>query len=247
MDLSLSYLLLGMSNSRKQLAISDKISNLVNHDTRIYGHQTGWQSIFYSKASWLLFNVPSNNKARAHQYVMNSATGAWCKMTNMNAACWAIHAGELYFGSEEGKVFKADNGTTDNKTVDDEVVINGGLINFDLQTAYDYIRSADDKRFTLCRPNIRSLGDTGAKLSVVTDLQKRTFLTGLPTSNAIGAEWDEAVWDEAEWASGGQAINQWQGVSNYGAAVSLRVNGSTNADEFRFLSADIRYEKAIGI
>ena len=196
-----SLLLSAISNEqfRKQLAISDKISNLVNYDTRRYGHNTGWQSIFYSKASWLLFNVPSNDIVRAHQYVMNSATGAWCKFTNMDATCWEIHAGRLYFGSNGGKVFRADDGVTDNKIVSDEGdVIDEGLIKFSLQTAYDYLRSANDKRFTLCRPNIRSLGGTGASLSVVTDQQQRAFLTGLPTSNAVGAEWDDSrLWDDS--------------------------------------------------
>ena len=51
----------------------------------------------------------------------------------------------------------------------------------------------------------------------------------------------------AEWASEGQAINQWQAVNSSGAAVSLVVNGSTNANEFRFLSADIIYEKALPV
>ena len=237
-------LLSAISNEqfRKQLAISDKISNLVNHDTRIYGENIGWQSIFYSKASWLLFNVPSNKTGRAHQYVMNSATGAWCKFTNMNAFCWETHGGKLYFGGKDGKVFRADNGSID--AITDEPK---GLIKFSLQTAYNYLRSADDKKFTLCRPNISSLGDTGARLSIVTDQQRRARSTGLPTSNAVGAEWDEAEWDIAEWASEGQAINQWQCVNSSGASVSLVVNGSTNANEFKFLSADIMYEKASGI
>ena len=86
-------------------------------------------------------------------------------------------------------------------------------------------------------------------MSVVTDLQQRAFTyCTCRLSNEEGAEWDEAVWDEAEWASDVEAINQWQGVNSYGAAVSLRVEGKTkNAAEFKFLSADAIYEKAIGI
>ena len=140
---------------QKQLALSNKINNLVNYDVRTFGNHYGWQSKFYSNAGWLLFNIP-NGTGLAHQYVMNSITGAWCKFTNMNALCWETFVDKLCFGAKDGKVFRANHTDRDD----------GNPIKCSLQTAYNYVRSHEDKRFTLCRPNIRSLGNTGAKLSV---------------------------------------------------------------------------------
>ena len=84
-------------------------------------------------------------------------------------------------------------------------------------------------------------------MSVVTDLQQRAFTTALPTTNETGAEWDEAEWNVASWSNPSEAINQWQGISNYGSAVSVRIEAETNAEEFRFFSADLISEKAVGI
>ena len=68
----------------------------------------GWQATLYRKGNMILFNVPESS-GTYKQHVINTLTGAACRFTDMDANCWGIYNGDLYFGSSGGIVYKAES------------------------------------------------------------------------------------------------------------------------------------------
>lgn len=97
-------------------ALTVKLGDVLRASAVAYPSALGWCAVEYPRAGWLVLNVPSGatvNDARI-QYVMNTTTNAWCRFTGWNALCFAVHAGKLYYGLNNGNVVEANNGVDDN-------------------------------------------------------------------------------------------------------------------------------------
>lgn len=103
----------------------------------------------YPNGNYLILNVPTTTSTST-QYVMNLVTGAWAKFTNQNAWCFGLYNSALYFGTNNGKVFLADTGYSD------EDPANAGQIltrTVKLRCAFNYFGNRQSvKQFTECRP-----------------------------------------------------------------------------------------------
>ena len=171
--------------------------------------------------------------AVAHQHVINTVTGAWCRFTGQNAASWAVHADDLYFGGTGGVVFKADTGFNDN----------GANIQADGETAFNFLASRGrQKIIRLARSVIGSDANLTVSIGVAVDFQET-----LPQFQAVlvsseGAEWDVGTWDVAEWGGGADIKNDWQSVGAIGMSVALRIRTQTSAQFVRWFSNDLVYE-----
>lgn len=119
------------------VALTQRIQNAFHTATAAYPASQAWQGILYSKGSLAIFNIPSTP---AVQYVQNVQTGAWCRFTGMDAACWGIANGVAYYGSGAA-VLQWDVGAADN----------GAQITYDLKGAFSDFRSKGQKRFTMLR------------------------------------------------------------------------------------------------
>ena len=197
-------------------AITNNIQNEFLQSARDYSHIYGWQSIHYPQGSFSLFNIP-NSTTESVQYVVNSQTGAWCKFTGQNAACWSLFKGNLYFGAQDGGVvYKADTGTDDN----------GSNIDWKIRPAFSYFGTrGNQKLFTLCRPHFQSNGppEYAIDLNVnFTNISPTSVPTTQTSSNAL---WDTAKWDEALWAD--EVISDaWTTVYGLGECASPTIRGS---------------------
>jgi len=217
----------------KSAALSDAIVGAVNDAVRDYKSTFGWQPILYPKGTMALFNVPVVASTLYHQYVVNTATGAWCRFKGLNGICWAVYGDDLYFGGIDGKVKKADTGFGDE----------GSNIEGDAQTAYDYMRARGRlKRFTMYRPVVAADGNLPIRLGLGVD-----FDADIPTFEASsitteGAVWDDATWDVDPWAEGLEIQKPWQTAANIGYSASVRIRTSTNVQQVRWYSTDILYE-----
>lgn len=214
-------------NVSDRQTMSDKISDAARYATQSYEGQAGWQTILYPREDLLIFNVP-RTPTSFHQYVMNTATGGWCRFRNMNGRCWSLLNDALYFGGTDGIVYKALSGNTDN----------GSAIPCDVQTAWTYLGSAGTKkRFTMARPIFRSTVSPAVQLNLGFDFQA-SINTGLllVTPAEPSAVWDDAVWDQATWGGGYEAYNNWQLTTGWGDAVSMRLRFSNSTDPVEWLS-----------
>lgn len=221
------------ARTQSSASLSDKIRGAVQTATRSYGSNFGWQAILYPKSQMGIFNVPVAPNQTAHQYVVNTTTGAWCRFKGMNANCWELYNDNLYFGGN-GTVYKADMGTDDD----------GAAIVGEAKTAFDYMRQkSTQKRFVMVRPLITTSGSLPLSLGVNVDFSD-TLALSTPTidGGTSGSPWDTSAWDVSPWGIEGQVNRDWQSIDGIGYCVSLRMKVSTKYLEVKWSGTDYIYE-----
>ena len=219
------------------MAMSTNIQNEFLASARSYGDNFGWQSLHYPQGSYQLFNIPLTTTT-ANQYVINTQTGAWCRFTDQNAACWALYNGDLYFGAQDGGIiYKADTGLDDNSN----------NIDWKILPAFSYYGArGSQKLFTLCRPHFTATGSPGFAIDLNLDFSDRTP-TSVPTEPTItGALWDVARWDTGLWTGSAQTAN-WVTVRGLGEAASPAIHGATKSITNKFNSYDMVWQQGNAI
>lgn len=214
-------------------ALSDNIHNEFLKSARSYGATFGWQSLHYPQGSYALWNIPIS-ATLSHQYVVNTMTGAWCRFTGQNAACWALYNGDLYFGSTAGgKVFKADTGVSDD----------GANIAYTIKPAFNYFgKRGASKLFTLCRPHFTSNGSPAFAIDFNVDFEDQAP-TSIPSAGVLNAAvWDLSLWDSANWASDA-VIADWVTVTGIGDCATPVISGANNALTLKFSAYDVVFQK----
>jgi len=201
-------------------ALSDRVSGAISDAVRDRRTNFGWQPIVYPAGHMMLFNVPIRESIEAHQYVLNTNTGAWCRFKDWNANCFGIFGDNLYFGGN-GTVYKADTGDSDD----------GADISATVRTSFSYLGNPGrNKTIMLARPLLSTDGNLTTAMGVDVDFASDTP-TGTPTfTEAAGENWNEAVWNEAVWGGKPEVKKDWQAVSGYGDAFALRFNTSTQGE-----------------
>jgi len=214
-------------------AMSTNIQNEFLASTRAYSTIFGWQSIHYPQGSYSLFNIPKT-ALLADQYVINTQTGAWCKFTGQNAACWSLFNGDLYFGAQNGGiVFKADTGQSDND-VD---------IDWKIRPAFSYYGSrGNQKLFNLCRPNFTTNGAPAFAIDLNLNFSNINP-SNIPTTPTLSVGvWDVSKWDSADWAD--EVVSQaWTTVFGIGECASPTIRGSTKAITLSFTAYDMVWQQ----
>lgn len=210
--------ILSLDRSQSELvALSAQINEAVNSAVRSFGSLFGWQPILYPAGTQLIVNIPQS-ATTAHQYVFNTITGAPCRYTGINALCWALKGEELFFGGADGKVYQADNGSSDNSTEIDADA---------LPAFYDFGSAGRTKAFKRAEPIFTSDGDPNAAILLNLDF-KKVEVTGLaPTAEESAAKWGIGKWSEDVWGSAGQIYRGWRGVRGQGTHAALRVRVRT--------------------
>jgi hypothetical protein len=214
-------------------AMSTNIQNEFLQSARDYSSIFGWQSIHYPQGSYSLFNIPRSTLI-ADQYVINTQTGAWCKFTGQNAACWSLFNGDLYFGAQNGGiVFKADSGSSDNS----------GDINWKIRPAFSYYGSRGNKKlFTMCRPNLTTNGLPSYAIDLNLNFSN-VNPSNIPTTPTLNVGvWDVSRWDAAEWSE--EAVTaSWTTVFGIGECASPTIRGSTNSISLSFTAYDMIWQQ----
>ena len=202
-----------------KFAVSLQINKAVNDAVRAGGSLFGWQPFLYPKGSMLIFNIPQSS-TKAHQYVFNTITRAPCRFTGVNALCWGLMNDNAYFGGTDGKVYKFDDGSSDN----------GTAIMGDALQAFSYFDSpSSNKAFKQVEPIFESNGNPNAALDLNTDFRVRAP-TGVPSASAVtSARWGISKWGVGTWGSASQIYRGWRGIRGRGRSASLRIRVSTTS------------------
>lgn len=216
----------------ERAAISAQINEAVNVAVRANRASFGWQPIIYPRGQWLLFNVPQAG-GQFHQYVFNTITGAPCRFTGMNARCWGMLGDEIYFGTADGTVVKADTGT-------DDVCCD---IEGDALQAFSYFRSPGRyKAFKRVEPVFQSADDPQAALDLNIDFQVKRP-TGVPSQSGSGAaRWGISRWGIGTWGSPQQIWRGWRSVEGAGRAAGIRVRVNSRTATPSWIATNFLYE-----
>jgi hypothetical protein len=214
-------------------ALTNKIEDAFNEDSRLYGDNFGWEATLYPAQEALIFNIPVIEGDQKKQYVMNTITKAWCEFDSWDGECFVEYNKELYFGHSQG-VRKAWTGKSDG----------GAAINAVGKTAFNYFgNTSQQKRLVFFRPLLRVNGSIEYFTGIDVDFSDTTLIgTTTYTAPAAGL-WDSGKWDTMLWSGALQTVRQWTSPGGVGYAFSGGVKVVTSTQEVRWVSADFVYEK----
>jgi hypothetical protein len=192
---------------------------------------TLWQS-----QTMLLVGVPTTVNGVNVAYVANARTGAWCRYTGWDVRCSTVANDDLYFGSDDGKVYKAETGG------DDAGVSYTGI-------CVPKFSAAGPNNKIMNRAQVVSLAatDPTIKLQGLTDYNVPAFTVPTPTGVLNGSTWGVGVWGTFVWGSNADknSYSSWKKVNGKGFAVSvaaLVTSLNTTAPNVELTGFKLRYE-----
>lgn len=175
----------------------------------------GWEAVVFSRENLLIFNVPITSNSEYQQFVLNMATGAWCRFTGLTANTWAVFNNELYFGTSGGVVAKAFSGYDDN----------GSQIETELQSAWLPMGGKTNKTFVGVEYVYRMGTELAENSSFATDYREHSTLA-TPAANAPGATAWGSPWGSA-WSTASTTQRLRRLVRGFGRVISLRQKAAT--------------------
>jgi len=192
----------------------------------------GWELQLYSKRGWLVCNIPQID-GTYDQFIFNTVSPGWFKMTGKNAVCWHATGDNLHFGGADGGLYHADNGESDN----------GAAIVGEYQPAWSRFGTSQKKQFTLVRPNFLSDGAPTPYCSMKVEYEDSDPGQLPEISFGIsGSEWDEDEWDVAVWGGGIFPTSRWVTVSGIGIVGAPRIKVSSATVFVSIVSVDVAFE-----
>ncbi len=195
-------------------ALTQRIRRAMTDAARLYGANFGWDMTSYAHGTAFILNVPLAENDTAHQYVMNTMTGAWCRYTGQDANCWAVFQERLYFGGNDGMVYQADASGQDST----------GSIVADIRTSFQsFGNDASVKAFKMVQALINRDGDVSPAIGIDTDFKDEAVLSVFPANVGVVARWDEAIWDVDIWPEIVLPQTQWLSVDGIGQNASIRM------------------------
>lgn len=199
-----------------------------------------WEIVKWPERSYAIVNCPvTNDEQQPICFVVNTQTGAWCKYTNWDTRCMILHAGQLYFGTNDGRVKLAEVGGND----DGAGIYYSCVANPDNLGVPGAIKTVHQARATY-------IGSTPFidKLSV-----SMNYTIELPsppdaTADISSNEWDSGLWDVALWdgpESPVQVLARWRSIGRSGYVMQWQsqiTGGLTPLPDTELVSIDVSFE-----
>lgn len=202
----------------------------------------GWQMELFTDQNLLVVNIPSTLLGDvAVQYVMNTITGAWSRLTDINALCLLTYDGKLLSG-QSGKVVQLLDSVSD---------FSANIVG-ELWCAYNRLTKGGpaNKHLKMLRPHLSVNGPLTLDLALLTDFNLQSvpdWQTGNVDLSTLGGSsvWNTALWDSGTWAFDDFTPLEWQTIAANPArflAPALRV--ATAAVNVRLSAIDVLYDRA---
>lgn len=213
----LSGVLNKAQSAQANVAITDRIRNAYTAAYDDAPTANGWNITEYPYGKLLIVNIPIVESTTTMQFVMNSATGAWARWTDINANDWALMGTSLFFAGVDGTVYQY-SGSTDN----------GANIVATCVSAYTEFGTARTKYFKRIRPQFQGLTGYQPSVGVAVDYSEDfSNVSAAPTAETQGTAWDAGDWDTTDWASSQQPSALWRGLRNKGWVGAIIVKFDT--------------------
>jgi hypothetical protein len=193
---------------------------------------TLWQS-----GAMLLVGVPAAAGGTPQAFIANARTGAWSRFTGWDVRCGTVSNDRLYFGSDDGAVYRAYSGGTDDGVQYSGVYIpkaqggNDGLLKIASRIA---VSARSGRAFEL---TARAFGDYAVG----------EITAPAPLGAGDGTRWGSIVWGAFVWGGGTarQVKTVWKavGARGYALAPGFSVTSSQTSDPvFEIVSTQILFE-----
>jgi hypothetical protein len=190
----------------------------------------------WHKQTFLLIGIPTTVNGTNVSYVANSRTGAWCRYTGWDVRCSAVSGDDLYFGSDNGKVYLAESGGEDAGAAYSGICV-------------PKFSSRDPNNKFLTRANIITRAPTKPTMKVkgLTNYKVPEIPAPETTPTVPSATWGSGVWGTFVWGGSAEqnTYQVWKKVSGRGFAVSLGVlvtSNDTSPADVEIISMKVAYE-----
>lgn len=173
------------------------------------------------------------------QFVLNTQTGGWCMFRDLEMVSAAASAGQLWFGTTDGRVLRL------NATVDDIDLAgtSSQAITFSMLTHYSHLGSpANWKRAQFIRPSWIGESVPFYAVEVRYDFDLAEVISLGPYVGPGGGSWDSAVWDDATWGGDRQGYMSTVGLLGMGRHVAIALRGET-ASELALVGFDLMLDQ----
>lgn len=211
--------------SAAEKSLSSRVVDEYRKMVRSYSTQFGWQIVTLPKASMAVLNIPgAGNEGASVQFAYNVSTKAWSKFTGIDAQCWELFQGDIYFGTAAGGVYHAESGGSDD----------GAAIVARCLPAFSHLGApGKTKDVKLIQPLLSSdlNAYTMASSCVVNFAQPGTVGSSAPTAEGVFT-WDVSVWDGDDVWVGSLVWDSWDGAGNAGYVISPYSEVILDADNY---------------
>lgn len=206
------------------LKIQYLISELINDFVALFG----WEIQYFPKFNMVIVNVPSVVAGGNIQLAANQITGAWTQFANMDAICWASFGSGPYYGSYNGVVYRAWDGTLDGVETDGT---GGTGIVARVQQAFNYYDNlATQKQISMYRPTFVVTAPITYNTKILYDFATEQITTPGAPAKKFDSLWNYALWDTAKWGGGTSIQKFWIQAEGIGVAASLRMATQTESE-----------------
>ncbi len=193
----------------------------------------GWEAVAFRLGKKVVYNVPISATSSV-QFVRNTITGAWCKFTGWPARTFAVFSNKLYFGAPDGKVYRADSGTSDASA----------SIDTNLRWAYNYLGDrSNQKQLGLARPILSASNDVSFGLGADVDFEDGPNPGTVTTEASAGSSWNQASWNQAKWKRAEVSSKNWYAIEGLGRAIALKMTGQFKNTAMRLSAIHVTYTR----
>jgi hypothetical protein len=220
----LSAIVRGTFDAITQNSPASKILPALRPLVALYKATAQWQVIPVASSNILIIKPPKTTEGWIN-YVMDMATGSWCRFTGIPSDCMTVVDGKLY-SAGPSFVYESLGGTTDNQTIAGAA---GNQMEGDVLSAFNaYGSPANLKKWSMVRPSFISSSAPSVKLQINTQYNLTT-VDGTPGfASEAASNWDAGVWGVAAWFGAYNTYEAWAGSAAMGyiGALRMRVRGA---------------------
>jgi hypothetical protein len=243
----LSKLIIGNPAIDRTVYATDKIAPLFSNLIQSYGSNYGWALLQHPTDKALMIVVPQPGSSVPLQLVMDFTSRTWSIYRGLPILCAASWHGQLYFGTQDGRVC-INTGYQDDVTLANPITpanpVVGNPIAWSVLPAF---RGADKPTRKVVR-QFRWFLLTNMDSPVVEVVPRFNYDTSEPAdTSAVGGgggsnDWDSAIWDESVWGADYAEHTGVVGGYGQGWAVAPAIRGQA-VTLTTLVGVDVYYEE----
>jgi hypothetical protein len=160
-------------------------------------------------------------------YAFQMQTMSWSRLRDMPITTVTQRLSEIFGGTEDGRVLRLFDGTSDSKKYDGT---GAEHIRAKLTPAFHYCGAPDiQKQALMVRPMFLSGGTLSYTVLMNMDFQVSTRSLPPIETNPVGSLWDAATWDKDYWTPPITSHYEWRAVEGLGYSMTPTLNVSTRS------------------
>ena len=208
----------------------DKLRMLQEELARKYSNYfatPGWELMSVPAKSLFLLSVPSVTSGQDVQYAFNRHTNAWSRLLDIPGRTFAQRLGEVYAGTEDGRVLRILDGYSDQKIFDGTGAVH---IRGKVTPAFSYFGSADVvKQAVMLRPVFLTGGGLAYLARMNVDYYIAPDVLAPVEVDPSFARWDSAIWNKDKWSASVTSSFDWVSVEAIGYALAPTIYVSSQS------------------